>query len=114
MPLEISWRAGKSVQDWVNLICGVLLFISPWALGFAGDMMAAWTVDRRRRDRGDGDRGPRAVRRVGGLGGADRRRADDHLALGSGFRRDPCRGLGLRRVRRDRGGCVDFGNLDGS
>jgi len=44
MPLEISWRAGKSVQDWVNLICGVLLFISPWALGFAGDMMAAWTA----------------------------------------------------------------------
>ncbi len=44
MPLEISWRAGKSVQDWINLICGVLLFISPWALGFAGDMMAAWTA----------------------------------------------------------------------
>jgi len=32
-------------QDWVNLACGVLLFISPWVLRFSGDMMAtrsAW------------------------------------------------------------------------
>ena len=34
----------KNVQDWINLICGVLLFISPWALGFSGDAMAARTV----------------------------------------------------------------------
>ena len=44
MPLEISLRPGKSVQDWVNLVCGVLLFISPWVLGFSGDMMAARTA----------------------------------------------------------------------
>lgn len=43
MAMEASWRAGKSVQDWINLICGVLLFISPWVLGFAGSMAAAWT-----------------------------------------------------------------------
>lgn len=34
----------KNVQDWINLICGVLLFISPWALGFSGDVMAARSV----------------------------------------------------------------------
>jgi uncharacterized membrane protein HdeD (DUF308 family) len=44
MAMEISWRGGKSVQDWINLICGVLLFISPWALGFSGDMLAARTA----------------------------------------------------------------------
>ena len=44
MALETSWRVGKSVQDWINLICGVLLFISPWALGFSGDMTAARTA----------------------------------------------------------------------
>ena len=37
------WRAGKSVQDWINLVCGALLFISPWVLGFSGDQAAAWT-----------------------------------------------------------------------
>lgn len=42
MPVETSMRgAEKNVQDWINLVCGVLLFISPWALGFAGDQMAA-------------------------------------------------------------------------
>jgi uncharacterized membrane protein HdeD (DUF308 family) len=44
MAMESSWRAGKSIQDWINLVCGALLFISPWALGFAGDMMAARTA----------------------------------------------------------------------
>ncbi len=39
-----TWRGGKSVQDWINLACGALLFISPWALGFSGDMMAARTA----------------------------------------------------------------------
>ncbi len=32
-------------QDWVNLVCAVLLFVSPWVLAFSGDMMAtraAW------------------------------------------------------------------------
>jgi len=44
MALETSGRGGKSVQDWTNLICGVLLFISPWALGFVGDMTVARTA----------------------------------------------------------------------
>src|ERR1700683_4879556 len=40
-----SLRGGeKNVQDWINLICGVLLFVSPWALGFSGDLMAARTA----------------------------------------------------------------------
>jgi uncharacterized membrane protein HdeD (DUF308 family) len=34
----------RNVQDWINLICGVLLFLSPWALGFAGDLTAARTA----------------------------------------------------------------------
>ena len=45
MANSASLRGGeKNVQDWINLICGVLLFISPWALGFAGDLMAARTA----------------------------------------------------------------------
>ena len=45
MAMETSLRgAEKNVQDWINLVCGVLLFISPWALGFAGDLMAARTA----------------------------------------------------------------------
>ena len=40
-----SLRGGeKNVQDWINLICGVLLFISPWALRFSGDVTAARTA----------------------------------------------------------------------
>jgi uncharacterized membrane protein HdeD (DUF308 family) len=37
-------RGERNVQDWINLICGVLLFISPWGLGFSGDPMAARTA----------------------------------------------------------------------
>ena len=44
MALETSWNVRKSVRDWINLICGVLLFISPWALGFSGNMTAAMTA----------------------------------------------------------------------
>ncbi|HEY5205776.1 MAG TPA: SPW repeat protein [Roseiarcus sp.] len=45
MANNASLRGGeKNVQDWINLICGVLLFISPWALGFSGDVMAARSV----------------------------------------------------------------------
>jgi uncharacterized membrane protein HdeD (DUF308 family) len=43
MAREIS-STGKSIPDWLNLICGALLFISPWVLGFAGHMAAAWTA----------------------------------------------------------------------
>jgi uncharacterized membrane protein HdeD (DUF308 family) len=40
-----SMRGGeRNVQDWINLICGVLLFLSPWALGFSGDLTAARTA----------------------------------------------------------------------
>ena len=41
---EVWRRAGKSLQDWVNLACGALLFISPWVLGFSGHMPAARTA----------------------------------------------------------------------
>ena len=45
MPVETSLRGGeKNVQDWINLVCGVLLFISPWAIGFVGDVAAARTA----------------------------------------------------------------------
>jgi SPW repeat-containing protein len=45
MANSASLRGGeKNVQDWINLICGVLLFVSPWALGFSGDLMAARTA----------------------------------------------------------------------
>ena len=44
MALETSLRAGKGVPDWINLICGVLLFISPWVLAFSGDMTPASTA----------------------------------------------------------------------
>jgi heme/copper-type cytochrome/quinol oxidase subunit 3 len=31
----------KSIPDWINLVLGVLLFISPWLLGFADMELAA-------------------------------------------------------------------------
>ena len=34
----------KRWQDWVNLILGVWLFISPWALGFSGNATASWNA----------------------------------------------------------------------
>jgi hypothetical protein len=40
-----STRGGeRNVQDWISLICGVLLFLSPWGLGFSGDLTAARTA----------------------------------------------------------------------
>lgn len=45
MPVETSLRgAERNVQDWISLVCGALLFISPWALGFVGDLAAARTA----------------------------------------------------------------------
>ena len=45
MANSASLRGGeKNVQDWINLICGILLFVSPWALGFSGDLIAARTA----------------------------------------------------------------------
>jgi MFS family permease len=39
--------SGKRPQDWLNLILGALLFISPWMMGFLADTMPtrnAWLV----------------------------------------------------------------------
>ena len=44
MAVEISRRPGKSAHDWINLICGILLFVSPWALAFSADTPAAMTA----------------------------------------------------------------------
>ena len=45
MAMETSARLGeKNVQDWINVVCGALLFISPWVLGFSGELMAARTA----------------------------------------------------------------------
>jgi uncharacterized membrane protein HdeD (DUF308 family) len=41
MPLKSSRRAGRCVSEWINLICGVLLFVSPWVLAFSADETAA-------------------------------------------------------------------------
>jgi hypothetical protein len=40
---DVSTVKHNTVQDRINLVCGALLFISPWVLGFAGDMAAART-----------------------------------------------------------------------
>ncbi len=37
-------RERATVQDWINLICGLLLIVSPWALGFSDDALAARTA----------------------------------------------------------------------
>lgn len=44
MPIGTSGRGGKSVQDWIMLVCGILLFVSPWTLGFSAETpaRAAW------------------------------------------------------------------------
>ena len=108
-------RAGKGVPDWINLICGALLFVSPWVLAFSGDMTPATTAW------------------VGGIVIAvmgvaalaqfaewedwvalGRRRLDDHRALGPGLRRDDLCGLDVRRAWVDRGGRLGLGNLDRS
>ena len=38
-----SLRAATTVE-WISLIVGVLLFISPWVLGFASVAAAGWTA----------------------------------------------------------------------
>jgi hypothetical protein len=35
MAVETSWRTRMSVQDWINLACGVAFIIIPWGLGFS-------------------------------------------------------------------------------
>lgn len=39
-----SREANNPVQDWINLICAALLFVSPWVLGFSGEAAAARTA----------------------------------------------------------------------
>jgi hypothetical protein len=31
-------------QDWISLVLAILLFVSPWALGFLGEGRAAWNA----------------------------------------------------------------------
>ena len=31
-------------QDWISLVLAILLFISPWVLGFVGEGRAAWNA----------------------------------------------------------------------
>ncbi len=44
MPIVTLGRGGNSIQDWVILVCGVLLFVAPWAMGFSGYMAPAWSA----------------------------------------------------------------------
>ena len=44
MQVEASWRGGRSVQDWIMLISGLMLFAAPWAMGFDDDVLAARTA----------------------------------------------------------------------
>jgi SPW repeat len=40
----VSVRAWRRWQDWLDLVAGVWLFISPWVLGFAGNGRAGWNA----------------------------------------------------------------------
>jgi hypothetical protein len=42
--MAYSVTEGKKPQDWINLILGICLFLSPWALGFAGEINPAWNA----------------------------------------------------------------------
>ncbi len=43
MPIGARTNLGAVFwQDWINLVLGVWLFISPWVLGYAGVPAAAW------------------------------------------------------------------------
>jgi len=44
MPFETLRRGSRSARDWIVLICGALLFISPWVLGFAGVALPAYSA----------------------------------------------------------------------
>lgn len=35
---------GKHAQDWINLVLAVILFISPWVLGFVPEQYASWNA----------------------------------------------------------------------
>lgn len=42
--MAIAYRESNRAKDWVNLILAVLLFISPWVLGFKGDTAPEWNA----------------------------------------------------------------------
>jgi hypothetical protein len=45
MTMETSWRGGtRNIADWINLLCAVVLFFSPWLFGFVNDDTAARTA----------------------------------------------------------------------
>ncbi|OWK23753.1 SPW repeat protein [Rhizobium sp. 007] len=35
---------GRRIQDWVNLVLAVCLFISPWVVGFAAEAAPTWNA----------------------------------------------------------------------
>jgi hypothetical protein len=45
MAMETSWRGGgRSVQDWISLVCAAVLFLSPWLFSYSADAVAARTA----------------------------------------------------------------------
>jgi hypothetical protein len=39
-----KFMENKHPQDWANLVLAVLLFLSPWVLGFSAEQFAAWNA----------------------------------------------------------------------
>ena len=39
-----SVMEGKKAQDWINLVLAVVLFVSPWIMGFAAETAPAWNA----------------------------------------------------------------------
>jgi hypothetical protein len=35
---------GKKVQDWVNVVLAVCVFISPWVIGFTAESVPTWNA----------------------------------------------------------------------
>ena len=105
-------RGKKNVQDWINLVCGVLLFISPWALRFSGDPVAARTAWV-----GGIVIGVMAIAALVQFAeweewvDAHRRPGGRRLAVGPRLRRDALRARGLRGAGSHRRARFDLGNL---
>ena len=112
MEIFVARRQKRAGLD--QPVCGVLLFISPWGLGFAGDMAAARTAWV----------GGVVIAVMGIAALVQFAEWEDWVALIAGvlmiiapwalrLRRDSLRGLGFCRARGDRGGGFGLGNLDG-
>lgn len=41
---ELMKKVVDQFQDWINLVLAVLLFVSPWALGFADQISPSWNA----------------------------------------------------------------------